>query len=137
MSASLSPTPEQRLHQIFARLFDLSTQQMDALDNENYDKLANLLSEKDEVLRELKTIDQESEGVNEILNMAARNGGQEAIGLRELVRRYQAHEKYIIRQIQLRMNSIGDKLRGIRLKKSAASGYHSGSTEVSKFDLSS
>jgi hypothetical protein len=69
--------------------------------------------------------------------MAARKGEQEGIGLRELVRRYQAHEKYIIRQIQLRMNSIGDKLRGIRLKKSAASGYHSGSTEVSKFDLSS
>ena len=137
MSDSHTLTPERQLHRIFAELFDLSTQQMDALDNENYDKLSDLLSKKDDVLRELKSLDQESSGLNEILNMAARKGGEEGIGLRELVRRYQAHEKYIVRQIQIKMNAVGEKLRSIRIKKTAASGYHSGTKEVSKFDLSS
>ncbi len=136
MSGSHKMTPEKQLHQIFAKLFDLSTKQMEALDNENYDKLSNLLSEKDDVLSELKTLDHESLGINKILNMAARKESEEGFGLRELVRRYQAHEKYIVRQIQLRMSSVGEKLRSIRTRKSAASGYHSGNTEMSKYDLS-
>ncbi|RQV99662.1 hypothetical protein EH220_01170 [bacterium] len=137
MSDSQLLTPEQKLHRIFADLFELSTQQMEALDNENFDKLAELLSKKDEMLRELKALNEEPERVSEILNRAARIGGEEGLGLRELVRRYQAHEKYIVRQVQLKLNAVGDKLRNIRIKKSAASGYHSGSKEISKFDMSS
>lgn len=137
MPNSQTLTPERRLHCIFANLFDLSTQQMEALDNENFDKLADLLAKKDEVLTELHVLNAETDGISLILNQAASSGTEEGIGLRELVRRYQAHEKYIVRQVQLKLNAVGEKLRGIRVRKSAASGYYSGSKEISKFDMSS
>ena len=130
-------TPEQQLHRLFAELFDLSTQQMEALDNDNYDRLAELLSQKDDKLRELKSLSSEPDHVTHILNKAACEGTVEGIGLRELVRRYQAHEKYIVRQVQLKMSAVGEKLKRIRVKKSAASGYNSRNNKISRFDMSS
>jgi len=128
-------TLENRLHQLFAQLFDLSTKQMEALDNENYDRLASLLSEKDEVLSQLKKLDEESTDINQILQTAARSGSESGRSLRELVSKYQAHEKYIVRQVQIRMSAVGERLKALRLRKSAASGYRQGKTENSQYDL--
>jgi hypothetical protein len=134
-SESRTITPERQLHQLFARLFELSTQQMEALDNENFDRLAELLSQKDEVLAQLKALDEGPSDINQILQIAAQSGSESGYSLRDLVRRYQAHEKYIVRQVQIRMASVGERLKALRLRKSAASGYRPGKSDNSQFDL--
>jgi hypothetical protein len=128
-------TPEKQLHQLFAKLFDLSTQQMEALDNENFDRLAELLSQKDEVIAQLKSLDGGSCDINQILQAAAQSGSENSRSLRELVRKYQAHEKYIVRQVQIRMSSLGERLKALRIRKSAASGYRQEKVDNSNYDL--
>jgi hypothetical protein len=117
-----------KLIHVFEELLKLSASQLDALDRDAFvelqkigDKKGDLILEVPELIREIK------ENGWDIMNPDSYSGAgqfvEELNSLNDLILRFQAQEKYVIRQIIIRRNLIGETMCGTLCRKSAGAGY--------------
>ena len=109
-------------------LFAVSTDQLDALDRGDLNKLNILSDEKERLLRQVSNSMEKVRGVGcDPLNPATYPSDRQAADdLRmsgDLFRKYQAHEKYVLDQVVVRRNEIGRKLAAHTVQKLAVGGY--------------
>lgn len=124
----------EKLRSKFEQLIELSTAQMEALDNDRLPELAELLHRKDELLREIDVIRQSDAASRGLLKLL---GQQETNSTRDLIDRYQAHEKYVMRQIASKLSQLGDRMQTLRNRRHAAQGYSSGAAKPTRLDTTS
>jgi hypothetical protein len=133
MNNDLQPETVAQFQSRFERLLELSVAQMEALDNDRFDELADLLNDKDRLLQEIEELRLQDAPNEGILSLISREPASSA---RELLEKYRAHEKYVIRHMSQRLSLIGERMQSMRRRKSAVKGYGSGATGRSSFDLS-
>jgi hypothetical protein len=131
-----APSVEAKLQRLFEKLCDISTEQMDALDHENFDRLSMLLTEKDKLLRKLKRLHDEQKSVTEVISGRAEPPSREVKTIRDLVRRFQAHEKYVTRVVQQKLTLLASRLKGFGTRRTAARGYSADSGQRSTINIS-
>lgn len=109
-------------------LFAVSTDQLDALDRGDLNRLSVLADEKERLLGQVSnSMDQVRGAGCDPLDPATypldRQAADDLRSSGDLFRRYQAHEKYVLDQVVVRRNEIGRKLAAQTVQKLAVGGY--------------
>jgi hypothetical protein len=116
------------LRDLFHHLFELSEQQMDTLEREDFENLESLAARKAELLTLIPRAVEEAKQYGWMLHDPSTfpSEGSCAALVREaadLARRLQAHERYVLGQMVVRKNAIGTRLDAILENRNAAAGY--------------
>jgi hypothetical protein len=113
----------EKITAILERLCDLSESQLEALAREDYNRISGLLNQKDQLLSEIS--DARASGS---LTLTPEN--------QTLLRKFEVHEKFVIRRLTERASEISRRIGAVSLRRSAAEGYVTAASKINNLDAS-
>ncbi len=118
----------QRLVILLRQLFELSQRQVEALDRKGFGDIERILTEKDDLLKELaKELEKLSSKGIAVMNPKTYPVDQENCTALAFVatqiRRYNAHEKAVAVQVKLQHEDISNRLQKLHRRKQSLTSY--------------
>ncbi|NLM96687.1 MAG: hypothetical protein GX175_03575 [Halanaerobiaceae bacterium] len=115
------------LYENYRKLYDLSLQQKDLIENNDFDQLLNLLARKQEIMEEIDKVD-----LKEYLQ--SQREPERALGLlKELVEKLTGIEEENSRLLREKQKKLGDEVEVFNIKQRGSKGYQAANNYEAKF----